>query len=345
MSNKRIFSIDTLRVFAIFGVILIHTHTFYWEGTNFTGLAGVLSWVLRRISYLGVPFFFTVSGYFFGKSFLKEKNVTKIYSKYIKRLLIIFIGWSLIYSLPHFSAKVWQSIQQYGWMRTYFWHIQNYSYRPFLLIMSGTSGHLWFIMALMQSLTFISLFVFFNQQKPLLYFALLLYILAPYVNLYMIPPAGPDGYTWNPMIGPFISTLPVVAGWWLANQKKYDLFLAILLFLSGFALMLISGKFITHFYHINPGHGDFSLVLIPLSIVMFALLNPSLGEKTIFPILGQFTLGIYCAQMLVINYLDILGRSVNPYWWDIIIPMLTYLVSLLVTLALQSNPLTRKLVT
>ena len=348
MDNKRLASIDTLRFLAIWGVLVIHAPYFFGSSDkDITGWVKILFWLSNKASFFSVPFFFIVSGYFFGKAYLKEKNITRVYLKHIQRLLIIFIGWSFIYSIfsfNPFSADQWHVIKQYGLAHAYYRHFQvSYLENPVLLLMMGTSGHLWFISALMQSLTLILLFIFLKQEKFLIYFGLLAYFLVPVVKTYVHPPPGPSfNYNFNPLVEVLTSTLPVTMGWWLSKKKEYKRSTALLLLIIG--ILLACFQFTNNSYALKIGYLESYSLLIPFSLFMFALLSPEWSANTVLPNLGRMTLGIYCIHPSIMFYLGVFKGMKNHYLWDIPLLLLTYLISLFIVLILKANPLTRKLV-
>ncbi len=86
--TERNHSIDVLRYICALLIIVVHTHPI--EDLN-TQLGWFLSEVLPRIA---VPFFFSVSGYYYTKSLTCGK---KVFVNYIKGLLKTYVLWSLIY--------------------------------------------------------------------------------------------------------------------------------------------------------------------------------------------------------------------------------------------------------
>ena len=88
--------IDYLKLFFCFCVVGIHSEIFY----NFDNIIDYT--VFHAIFRCAVPFFFIVTGFFFGikiykANSLKEKN--QIINKYLKRLIIPYLFWLIIGSI------------------------------------------------------------------------------------------------------------------------------------------------------------------------------------------------------------------------------------------------------
>jgi len=348
MNNKRLASIDTLRFLAIWGVLIIHGQYFFgWSYKHTIGWVQIPAWLMSKTTSFSVPLFFIVSGYLFGKAYLKEKNITDVYFKHIQRLLIVFIGWSIIYSLLWYSIDAihhWSHVKQYGFIRTYYWYIHdNYLGNPVLLLFVGTAAHLWFVSALIQSLTLISFLIILKQESLLIYLGLLIYFLTPFATLYIHPPTGGE-YTidWNPYIGIFYAIPPIIMGWHLSIGNKLQYPLSYLLLIIG--ILLAIGQFAHIFDSRYLEYFNISSLLIPLSLVMLALLNTKWSANTIFPHLGQMTLGIYCVHTLVMYYLGNFSFCKNQFIWAIPLLLITYLSSFIIVLILKNIPLTKKLV-
>jgi surface polysaccharide O-acyltransferase-like enzyme len=342
MEKQRIASIDTLRTLAIFAVIIIHVNVYYhWH--NLTGFEEILSRGLAAVCLWAVPLFFTISGYFFGKSLQKDNNATKTYQKSMRRLIFIFIAWGAIYSFPHLSAATWQSIHEHGWLRTYYWHLQELTADLPRYLITGGTWHLWFLTALMQSITLIFLFIYFKRERLLIYCALCLYTMTPLVNLYFPPAPGPDGYMWNTMLGLLISIGPVTCGWWLSRHRPSHR-MAFVFLVSGCLVWLLRDKFLGYFYHLGSGsYGNFDFVLISAGWLTLALLHPDFGKNSLLSFAGRLTLGIYCAHMLVLDYLRDWEKCFDPFWWHLSLPLTVFIVSFAITVGLRTLPLTRKL--
>ena len=93
---KRKTYVDYLRIFAVFSIIIIHVSSAKWYSTDINSARWRAMNFYDSIARWGVPIFTMISGALF-----LNKNVTtkKLYSKYILRLFIAFIFWSLLYMI------------------------------------------------------------------------------------------------------------------------------------------------------------------------------------------------------------------------------------------------------
>ena len=103
-NKKRIIQFDALRVIAAFAVALLHTSAqrYYesfpsaeWDARNLYD--SVVRWA--------VPIFIMISGAFFLDS-NKRINTKSLFSKYITRLLFIYVFWSIVYYVYIFWGKM-----------------------------------------------------------------------------------------------------------------------------------------------------------------------------------------------------------------------------------------------
>lgn len=137
MSDKiRNNSIDIFRYLCAVMVVAIHIHPFMDINVK---LGYVCTQILPRI---GVPFFFTVAGYFYVQKF--EKN-PQIFSHYIKRLLKTYIAWSVFYYLVEFCGRGYKYPREF---------IHGCLYQ---FVISGSYYHFWFFPALIFSVFLVTL--------------------------------------------------------------------------------------------------------------------------------------------------------------------------------------------
>ncbi len=122
---RKINSIDILRLICAIMVVAIHTQPL----SEYENLAGyIATFVFPR---LGVPFFFAVSGYFYISGLIQGK---KVFVKYIKRLLTIYILWSLIYYSVDFIQVIRSNGSFTGFLKSCF----------FDFLITGSQYQLWF---------------------------------------------------------------------------------------------------------------------------------------------------------------------------------------------------------
>ena len=99
--TKRIVFFDYLKVFAALAVIIIHVtyqnyfsvgvNTYEWQTMNF----------FNSISRWGIMIFIMISGALFLN---RDISIKKLYSKYILRLVIVFIVWSIFYAFLNYDS-------------------------------------------------------------------------------------------------------------------------------------------------------------------------------------------------------------------------------------------------
>lgn len=91
--------IDVLRILAIIGVLVQHTVDYYFETGN--QAFGPLH-AIRNLSCYHVCIFVMISGALFLQ---KEITVIIMWKKYIKRIFMVFVVWSGLYSLYNFAQS------------------------------------------------------------------------------------------------------------------------------------------------------------------------------------------------------------------------------------------------
>lgn len=89
--------IDIIRVIATFAVIITHVCSFKWYGTDVNSFHWQCLNFFSSITRWCVPIFVMISGVFFLEP-TKEIIIKKIYSKYILRIVIALLFWSVFYA-------------------------------------------------------------------------------------------------------------------------------------------------------------------------------------------------------------------------------------------------------
>ncbi len=96
--NARNYHIDLLKTLAILGVITIHTSNLLTDSIGSIDWLSSLFWgTLTRSS---VPIFLMCSGVLFLSS-KKEVSISRLYAKYILRIVVAMLFWAMFYQLYH----------------------------------------------------------------------------------------------------------------------------------------------------------------------------------------------------------------------------------------------------
>lgn len=95
--KERIESIDTMRVVAILGVVMIHTTTRVLEVTQYHLTNYPWTLLLNQVSRFAVPLFFLISGFVLEFSSRSDESYLTFLKKRFAKIFIPYIFWSLIY--------------------------------------------------------------------------------------------------------------------------------------------------------------------------------------------------------------------------------------------------------
>ncbi len=172
MKTKRLYgAVDIAKYISALLVIAIHTFPFAGISETFN------LYFISTICRMAVPFFFTISAYFFFTKlryddgrFLSRGSV---FWKYLKRLGILYLVWTVIY-LPY---TIWNwasggfSISFIlGWIRDFF--------------LNGSYYHLWFLPALILGMIIVYRLLTQKSLKEALIVSLVLYGIGYLLNIY-----------------------------------------------------------------------------------------------------------------------------------------------------------------
>lgn len=159
-------SIDIFRMFCAITIVMLHTK-FLFDVSNTLGY--ISKHVVSRIA---VPFFFCIMGYYYIKKLL---NNEKPFKSTFKKLMIIYLTWSVIYYLFNLfnPSYVDSSLLTYT-----FKCIRDFFY-------NGTNGlHLWFFPGSFFCLIIVTLAHKKNLLKPLAILSIILYIIVTIGSAY-----------------------------------------------------------------------------------------------------------------------------------------------------------------
>lgn len=326
--------IDVARVIAAFLVVCVHTDPLMTYST--TGNYFLVS-VLAR---LAVPFFFVVSGFFFGKKLHVDKpfgsDLQMLFS-ILKRLLTIYIAWMLIYLPLQFLAWV-----RSGESWTYWLSFLQKS------IFEGSYYTLWYLTALIFATAFS--YTLFKLLKPetVLLVTLCLFIvgtlLQSYYDVWQVKDLFASYYAifLTTRNGLFFGSFFVSLGIFISKRKStlsqrwnIGLFFISLLLLSFEAFQLQHLDF-------TKGSGMW-LMLVPATYFLFKVLqNLHLRDGKFLRYLRPFSLLVYVSHGL---FLIVFNRvfQINSVVYFFIVLFGTSLLSVGVIYWSTRFPLLKKL--
>lgn len=183
---SRIESVDTFKLLAITAIIVIHTTPYSNMPLNeeWYNHIGVF---LNQISRFAVPYFFIISGYFYGAKINSGHEIKTLSIKILRKLFIIFVAWSFIYSLPHDISHIY-NFGFLGAVQIAYFELMTRISDPITLIFQGTKVHLWFLVGIGFAVAISAIFLQLGLKKSLIIFAVILYIFGLLAKAYVDSP-------------------------------------------------------------------------------------------------------------------------------------------------------------
>lgn len=339
MINKKNISIESLRYIAAFAVICIH---YFYPKHKELGL------IVNQWARFAVPFFFVASGYFMAEK-LKVNDKPIIYWNFIKKLLILYIGWQLIHFL--ILPPIWDEIYLRGFIKAYTARLHAVIYQRWdWMIFRGWSQHLWFFFSLAQTA---ALFFLFRTKRIYLFVgvAAILWVVGALTKAYLKSSVGipvetfglPKNFNTNNLV--FFSSLPFAIGLLLSLKEiRFGLMTSLIILMAGYALHSLEIWNLGQIKLKQRVDYVFSTFMMGVGAFMVGLNRFKPLEIKFIGNLGKYSLGIYAMHIIVANYLyGYLLWNWKEYKY-ILIPICTLLVCTLVTFILSKIPVIKKLV-
>ncbi len=342
---RRIESVDVFRLIAITLVILVHTQ----QARGFYSKYGDvydIGLFIDQLSRFAVPFFFIISGYFWGTKVKNSLSIAPISIPMAKRIFIIFIAWSIIYATPYNIT----SIVEYGPLgplKVDYWNLANLMRNPITLMLQGTSGPLWFLIALICSLGISSLLVKKKHYKTLIALSVALYVIGLLTKAYSCTSFGIK-IAFDTRFGPFVGTIFFVTGYFLSKltPTREWLLKGIALFGVGCIIHFSEIYLLHRFYGVHPYLIEYSIgcyfMGVGAAVVSIADFAPL--RSAFLSHVGKFTLGIYAIHMVFVDLLRPFFKITSSWFWELGYIALVLLFSITSVMFLSKNQLTRRFV-
>lgn len=342
---SRLQSVDVVRVAAVIAVIAIHTTPFSSASVP-VGERLDLATVINQLARFAVPFFFVLSGYFWGHKIATGGAVIASTLPTVKRTALLLLFWSIIYLVP----TDWSASLEYGLsgpLKTAYWNLTEALQRPGATLLEGTMYHLWFLPALVCSLVISAVLLHYGQRSLLVLLAVALFLTGLAGGAYRVTPFGIDA-TFNFRNGPFFSLVFFVSGYLLSQRTagKSWLPVGIAVACAGALLQLCEVILLNQAYG-APTNQDyvFGTYFFGVGVAMIAISNPSLLRRSWAAAIGQLVLGIYASHVIFVRLLLPLDKKFEGNWlWSIAYVGLVFVLPYMLARFLARFKATKKLV-
>lgn len=101
--RERDYGIDLIKVFAIIGVVMIHTCTTGYSGNSILSFDWISSIFWGSVSRASVPLFFMCSGALLLDP-SRELTLRKLYTKNVLRIVVSMLVWASFYKVFHLAV-------------------------------------------------------------------------------------------------------------------------------------------------------------------------------------------------------------------------------------------------
>ena len=335
---NRIESVDIFRLLAIIAVIAIHCRPFDMVGLEKQSLYNYLEILINQTSRFAVPFFFIISGYFYGKKYKASTDQWRVTKDRFVKILSLFLFWSLVYCLPYNISLMYEGGLSAPINESYKSLTSIFS-RPLDLLFEGTKVHLWFLNALALSVMLSYILIRYTNVYILIGIALSLYIFGVVSGSYSKTIIGIE-WDFNTRNGPFFALPSFVMGYMLTVFRPQDSWLykgVILWFLATIVSLLeVYYNYVT--YDIYAGQDYvFATPFMGLGAAMVALSNHRFLQCKSLSMVGQMTFGVYAIHYVFIDLLTSFYAAENYLVWEISQIFVVLVLSIVSVKMLQLN--------
>lgn len=302
--------LDAFKFLGIFGVVFIHADSLF-AASNVV-FYDAMNLVARAI----VPVYFMISGYFIEKHLAQGKDPLVVWRGTIWRLCLPFIVWSLVYLVvpadwPGFLVSEHPMVDYVSWMQEV--HNNFFQKRiPVALVLSGGKGHLWFLFALMFSVTASVVLRKMLRPSLVLVFAFVVFIVGLLLVPYRETPVGikinwgtHNGELSLSYIGACVGFLYFELGRAVFRQGDITRYfrVGLLLLIVGLVITLSEGAWLHIAYGIGIRGKFYLLGTIPYGLGLFMLLLCARNMKVApwLSFCGRYSLGMYALHMLLLD--------------------------------------------
>ena len=338
-------SVDVVRILAILGVISIHTKPFLVPEGFPNDYYELLYVLINQLSRFAVPFFFVISGYYWGRGADAAPQYWDYAWQRAKRLIIVLLIWSVVYLLPY---NVW-GFGDHGWagpVKLAYWHALDVFSHPIDVFFGGTKVQLWYLVALIWATLLCGFFLQMGWRRWLPFAAVGLYVTGVFAKAYKLTPLGLS-LPFDSVYGPLFSTILFATGYWLSRQAVGPTWFkrGLIIYLLGLLIHFSEIWVLKERFNTYPIHDYvFGTYLLGVGVAIMALSKSISIEWKWLPTVGSYTLGVYLSHFIFVDLFAPINRQLNNPVWEIGEVLLVYVCSLALTMLLMRNRFTKKMV-
>jgi surface polysaccharide O-acyltransferase-like enzyme len=341
----RLASVDSIRLIAILSVIAIHTRPFSLSSEEFNSLYYYLDHTINQLARFAVPFFFAISGYFYGVKINKVDCPRLTAKRMLLKLTILYLGWCLIYFMPYNLSIIYE-YGLLGSVKVAYWNLLNSIDNPINLIFQGSKVHLWFLVSLILCTSITSIFVKTNNIPALFLLSLILYFIGVFAKSYSATELGIK-IDFNTRNGPFFGMLLFVTGYWLSSKTptKRWFHLGGIIFSLGVLTHFTEIYILMKLYKTSMLQDFvFGTYFMGIGATLISLSNHKVLSNKMFSSIGKMTLGIYASHLIFVDLLRPVDKLLNHPLWELVFVILVLGLSVMLTKLLSKSKYTKKLV-
>jgi surface polysaccharide O-acyltransferase-like enzyme len=321
---ERVKSVDMFRLIAISAVIVIHTRPF---GNYFLHehslLLKYLFYIIINSTRFAVPFFFVISGYFWGIKIRDSYCINLVTRKMILRLSSLFLVWSIIYLFPYNQLVTMYQYGVLGPIKVLYWSFCNKISFPTKILFIGTRAHLWFLPSLIFAVLMTSVFINYKSFTALTTCSILLYIIIVSAKTYKISACGIDytaiGHWWGLLVSPIF----FVSGYYISSKIYWSpnrwLMIGVAMTCVGIIMHSMEVYILCAIYGGEPdvayGCGTY---FMGFGVAMMSLSNSNAFRIEFLSHLGTRTLGVYLIHLIFVDTLTPFSQLVVNSAWDLV---------------------------
>ena len=341
---NRISSVDTIKFFAIISIISIHTSPFSLS-VDSGEIYYYLDIFVNQMARFAVPFFFAISGYFWGVKIRNGADIISTTKSMVNHISVVFLAWSLIYLIP-FNLIDALNYGSLGPIKVVYWHLIRLFNNPVDTLFQGTAVHLWFLISLIFSVLICAFCIKRKAYVFLTFLSITLYISGVLLKSYAETPVGIE-IDFNTRNGPFFGLILFYSGYYLSGCKPTVkwFYYGFLIFIAGtlihfaeiYTLMKLFGISVMQDY-------VFGTLLMGIGMTMVALSNHSILQSKHLSKIGTMTLGIYASHFIFVDLFRPLDKLYNSAIWEIGYVFVILILSTFTTHVLSQTKITKRLV-